>query len=109
MDDARIILCTCPDADTGERIAAALVGEALAACVNRIPSVRSLFPWKGAVDSCEEELLVIKSRGTLFEALRRRVRELHPYEVPELLAVAVADGDPDYLSWMADSLRAPGD
>ena len=109
MDDARIILCTCPDAESAERIADALIGERLAACVNRLPGVRSLFPWEGRVDSEEEELLVIKSRGALFAALRERIRHLHPYDVPEVLSLAVAEGDDDYLAWMAESLRDPED
>jgi len=95
-----IALCTCPDTAAGERIAGALVGEGLAACVNLVPGVTSVYRWQGEVQRDAEVLLVIKTvRGRLDE-LTARVRELHPYELPEVIALAVTGGLPDYLQWV---------
>lgn len=85
-----------------ERIAQALVGERLAACVNIVPVAKSVYRWKGRVESAAEHLLIIKSMKRAFRAIRQRILELHPYELPEVLAVPVADGHPDYLAWIRD-------
>ncbi len=96
-----VALVTVPDAATGERIADALVGERLAACVNRVGPLRSRFRWKGALDACDEHLLLIKARASALARLARRVRALLPYEVPEVLALPVAGGSAAYLAWLA--------
>ncbi len=95
-----VVLVTVPDADAGNRIAEAVVGERIAACVNRVPGVRSLFHWEGAVDSSEEELLLIKARESSFAVLSRRITELHPYAVPEILAFPILHGNQPYLAWL---------
>lgn len=97
----QIVLTTCPDAMSAERIARALVDERLAACVNLLPPMRSIYRWQGQVEDATEQLLVIKTAQP-FAAVRDRIRGLHPYELPEIIAVAVADGLPEYLSWLRD-------
>jgi len=99
--EAIIVLCTCPDEAAGERIAAALVQERLAACVNRIPGIVSMYRWQGAVQRDSEHLLLIKTTRDRFDALRGRIVELHPYELPEVIAVDIALGHTPYLDWIA--------
>lgn len=98
----QLILTTCPDMAAAERIAQALVGERLAACVNIVPVAKSVYRWKGRVESAAEHLLIIKSMKPAFRAIHRRILEMHPYELPEIIAVPVADGHPDYLAWIRD-------
>jgi len=92
--------CTCPDAASARRIAETLVGERLAACVNQLSGIRSTYRWEGAVHSDAEELLLIKTTEARLGALERRLLELHPYDVPELIAVPVAQGHEAYLDWV---------
>ncbi len=105
---ALVCLCTCPDAASARRIADALVGERLAACVNLLPGISSVYRWQGRVEQAEEVLLVVKTTRGRLEALTRRVQALHPYELPEVVAVDIAGGLPGYLAWIADQTR-PGD
>ena len=97
--------CTCPDRASAERLAEALVAERLAACVQLLPGLRSVYRWQGAVESSDEVLLLIKTTRDRLDALAARVRSLHPYELPELLAVEAAGGLPDYLAWVAAETR----
>ena len=99
--DALLALCACPDVDVADRIALALVEERLAACVNRIGGVASTYRWKGAVHRDDEVLLLIKTTRARFDALRERIVFLHPYELPEVIAVDIALGLPAYLEWIA--------
>ena len=107
MSDPAILLClcTCPDAASAQKLAETLVGERLAACVNRLPGVLSTYRWQGEVNTDNEELLLIKTTADRLPALERRVLELHPYEVPELIAVPVADGHAAYLDWVREHSR----
>ena len=98
-----VVLCTAPAADA-ERLAREVVTEGLCACVNVLPGVRSFFRWQGRVDAAEESLLVAKTTAVGFAALRDRLAALHPYDVPEVLALDVRDGLPSYLSWVKDSV-----
>lgn len=98
---AIVVFCTCPDAASAARIAQALVGERLAACVNRIPGVESTYRWKGEIHNDGEVLLLIKSTRERFEALRARIVALHPYELPEVIAVDIGLGHTPYLGWIA--------
>ncbi len=100
-------LCTCPDAASAARIADALVGERLAACVNVLPGLQSVYRWQGRVERASEVLLLIKTTRARLEALSARLVELHPYELPEVLAVDIAGGLPAYLAWIEDA-TAPG-
>jgi periplasmic divalent cation tolerance protein len=100
MSDAMLILCTGPDADSAARIADALVEERLAACVNRLPGVTSVYRWQDAVHEDAEILLLVKSTAARLDALKARLLELHPYDVPEILAIDIADGHGVYLDWL---------
>jgi periplasmic divalent cation tolerance protein len=103
--NARIALCTCPDAETASRLARALVEERLAACVNVIGAVASTYRWNDAVQVDDELLLVIKTTADRLEAMQARLTELHPYEVPELLAIEPAAGAAPYLAWLDRETR----
>ncbi len=96
-----IVFTTTDSREVADRIARGLVESGAAACVQIVPGVRSVYRWQGKVCEEGEWLLIIKSVAEKFEALRRRVRELHTYEVPEIVCVAIADGDPDYLKWLS--------
>ena len=97
--------CTCPDASSASRIADALVEDRLAACVNQVPGLRSVYRWAGAIERADEVLLVIKTTRSRLEALTTRIRELHPHERPEVIAFAVAGGLAAYLDWVAEQTR----
>lgn len=100
-----VTLCTVPDRETGERIAAALVEERLAACVNLIPGLTSIYRWQGKVEKAAECLLVIKTTSSRFEQLRERIKALHPYELPEIIAVPITSGDSAYLNWIVENSK----
>ena len=102
MPDTAILFCccTCPDADSAQKLAETLVGERLAACVNRLPGVLSTYRWQGEVHTDGEELLLIKTTAARFEVLKARLLELHPYELPELVALPVEHGHAAYLDWV---------
>lgn len=111
MTDLVTVLVTAPGVNVAEGLAEALVGERLAACVNVVPNVASIYRWEGAVERADEVLLVVKTRAALLESLERRVAELHPYDVPEVLALPVLGGSDDYMGWVrgatAEGGRAP--
>ena len=98
--ETRLILTTCPDEACASTIALALVEARLAACVNVLPRVQSVYRWQGAVESASEVLLLIKSTAERYPALAARLRELHPYAVPEIIALPVSEGLPAYLQWI---------
>jgi periplasmic divalent cation tolerance protein len=98
---ACIAFCTCPDADTATRIADALVGERLAACVNVLPGVHSVYRWQGTVECADEILLLAKTGSDRLPALTARIQVLHPNELPEVVAVEAIGGLPAYLQWIA--------
>lgn len=102
MDSSEFLLIhsTCPDRESAERIAQALVSEQLAACVSRIDGVTSTYRWQDEVETDSECLLLIKTRRVCFDRLRARLLELHPYELPELIAVSVSTGHGPYLNWI---------
>jgi periplasmic divalent cation tolerance protein len=100
--DIRVILCTVPNADTGAEIGRALVEARLAACVNIVDGLRSIYNWHGHVHDDPEALLVIKTRASLFEPLRAELAKLHPYEVPEIVALAPTDCHQPYLDWLLE-------
>jgi periplasmic divalent cation tolerance protein len=101
-----IVLVTCPSLTVARRLARQLVRRRLAACVNVLPGVESVFWWRGEPERCREVLLLIKTTAGSFERLRRAVVELHPYEVPEIIALPLAAGHQPYLRWVDSSLRA---
>ena len=99
-----VVYVTVGSAQEGDRLAQVLVEERLAACVNRLGSVQSVYRWEGKVERGEEELLMIKSREDLFPRLRERIRELHSYSVPEIIALPVIEGAEAYLQWLGEQL-----
>ncbi|MEO7326078.1 MAG: divalent-cation tolerance protein CutA [Dokdonella sp.] len=92
--------CSCPDAETATRIARQLVEERLAACVHAIPGISSTYRWKGELHTDTEVLLLIKTTHARFDALKSRLPDLHPYDLPELIALDVVDGVDSYLDWV---------
>lgn len=106
--DLCVILITVPTAETGEHLARVLVEEQLAACVNRVPGLISMYRWQGKVERDPEELLIVKTRRALVPAVAARVKTLHPYQVPEVIALPIVDGIPDYLEWVGAETRAGG-
>ena len=103
MNDGIVVLITASSRDEASAIGTALVNERLAACVNIVPEVRSLFFWNGKTRDACETLLVCKSRQELFERLTERVKGLHSYSVPEIVALPIVAGSPDYLAWLRDA------
>lgn len=105
---AIVVLITVPSPDVGAKIARALVEERLAACVNLVPGITSTYRWEGEVQVETEALLVVKTGRGLFDALAVRVRSLHPYTVPEIIALPLVAGHQPYLAWIADSTSPLG-
>ena len=96
-----LVLTNCPDEESANAIALALVEERLAACVNILPRVQSVYRWQGSVESATEILLFIKSTAANYAALENLIRQHHPYDVPEIVALPVTHGLPAYLNWVA--------
>jgi periplasmic divalent cation tolerance protein len=104
MTDFQIVLSTCADRDQAERIALRLVERHLAACVNILPSVQSIYRWQGAVESAAEVLLLIKTSTARSQEVQSTIASLHSYEVPEFLVLPVLGGSDAYLAWLGASL-----
>ena len=98
--EAVFVYVTAPSAETAAAIARAVVEERLAACGNLIGGMRSIYRWQGAIVEAEETVLILKTRAALFEALAARIRALHPYDCPCIVALPLAAGTPDYLGWI---------
>ena len=101
----RLMLCTCPDQETALGLAESLVSERLAACVSLVPGLTSVYRWEGQIQRDSEVLLLIKTLEERVGALGARLRQLHPYEVPEIIALPVTEGLNDYLSWVSTCVR----
>ena len=108
MTDKIVVLCTCASPEEADRLARALVDARLAACVSVVGGVRSIYRWKGEIESAEECLLAIKSSRAHFDSLREKIEELHSYEVPEVLALPIVDGAASYLEWLSGNLATGG-
>jgi periplasmic divalent cation tolerance protein len=104
MTDKRVVLTTCGSPEEARRIAHELVERRLAACVNIVPQIESVYRWKGEVESATEWLLLIKTTAGAFELLRDAIVKLHSYAVPECIEIAIEDGSPAYLEWIANSV-----
>ena len=104
MTDAVIVLCTFANEQDALCIGSAVVQARLAACVNVLPGIRSIYRWKGEIEQADEILLLIKTTQQSFPALRDRIKELHPYETPEIIAVPIGDGLADYLAWIREQV-----
>jgi periplasmic divalent cation tolerance protein len=105
MTDKIVVLSTCASPEEAGKIARVLVEKRLAACVNILPAVRSIYRWKDAIEDDPETLLLIKSSRALFDELRAEIERLHSYEVPEAIAIPIVDGLERYLEWMGHALR----
>jgi periplasmic divalent cation tolerance protein len=105
MTDKRIVLTTTSSEEEARMIARHLVESRLAACVNIIPQVESIYRWQGKVDSSREWLLMVKTTQERFPAVREAIRKLHSYDLPECVALNIEDGSSDYLQWLADSVQ----
>jgi periplasmic divalent cation tolerance protein len=103
--DALVVLVTTPTPERAAEIARAVVEERLAACGNVVPGLRSIYRWEGQIQDEGEALLVLKTTRARFEALKERVRALHPYQVPEVIALPVQAGSAPYLAWIAAETR----
>lgn len=104
MTDAIAVLCTCGSKPDALRIANALVEARLAACVNVLPGVKSVYRWQGKIETEQEVLLLIKTTAERFPALRDRIVDLHPYETPEILTLSIAEGSDKYLAWLREQV-----
>jgi periplasmic divalent cation tolerance protein len=107
-DDAVVVLVTVPSMEIAEAIARAVVPEGLAACVNIVPGLRSIYTWQGRVEDARELLLLIKTRADRLGPLETRIRPLHPYAVPAIVALPVVAGHAPYLSWVSESVTTKG-
>jgi periplasmic divalent cation tolerance protein len=105
MTDKRIILSTTGSREEARKIARALVERKLAACVNIVGPIESVYRWKGAVETSEEFLLIVKTKGAASERVRDLIRTLHSYELPECVELAIEDGLPQYLEWIGESVE----
>ncbi len=105
MTDKILVLTTASSKDEARKIGRALVERLLAACVNIVPQVGSIYRWEGEVEEAEEWLLIVKTTRSAFERVRDAIRELHSYDVPECICVAIEDGSVEYLSWVGQSVK----
>ena len=97
---AIMIYCTCPDIETADRISRQLIRQHMAACVNQVTGVTSIYEWEGKIQQSNEVMIIIKSTEKRFDSIKKLVSEEHPYELPELIAVPITQGLPDYLEWI---------
>ena len=103
--DYRLVLCTCPDQETALALGTQLVEQRLAACVNLVPGLLSIYRWQGEIQRDAEVLLLIKTTAHRLDDLMQSLRRLHPYDVPEIIAVPICAGLPDYLNWLTQCTR----
>jgi periplasmic divalent cation tolerance protein len=102
MDEVMLVITNLPDREAAVKLAQALVDRRLAACVNVLAECTSVFRWKGVVESAAEVPVLIKTRAARYEQVEAAIRELHPYDLPEIIAVPVSRGHDEYLQWVAD-------
>ena len=100
-----LVLCACPDKEVAESLATGLVEAGLAACVNRVPGVVSIYKWQDKLEKDAEELLLIKTTADAWDKLEAEIRRLHPYELPEIIAVPISAGSHKYLNWIRETTR----
>src|SRR5690348_3894973 len=104
MTDKQLVVTTAPNLSEARSLAHALVERRLAACINIIPKIESIYRWEGKVENAVEYLLLIKTTAALFESVRSAIQELHSYEVPECIALRIEDGSLAYLKWLTESV-----
>ena len=101
----QIVLCNCPDAAVANNIAKRLVNDKLAACVNIVPQISSVYMWQDEVVDEQEIMLLIKSKQTLFNDIEALINQLHPYDVPEVISLDITKGNAPYLQWLNESVK----
>jgi periplasmic divalent cation tolerance protein len=107
IDNVLVVLTNCPDVEVADRIARTIVEQRLAACVNRLAPVESVYRWQGALERVTEVPLLIKTTRERYAEIEQAIRALHPYEVPEIIAMPVSAGLASYLRWVADETQPP--
>ncbi|MGE5153664.1 MAG: divalent-cation tolerance protein CutA [Bdellovibrio bacteriovorus] len=103
----RLVLCTCPSQETALALGTHLVEQGLAACVNVVPGLTSIYLWEGAIQREPEVLLLIKTLANRLDVLTDALRRLHPYDLPEIIALPITGGLPEYLNWVSQCTRPP--
>ncbi|MFL6417043.1 MAG: divalent-cation tolerance protein CutA [Bryobacteraceae bacterium] len=106
MSDYVVLFCTCCNETEARQIAEALVESRLAACVNLLRGIQSVYRWEGQVETAHEVLLIVKSRAEHFDALQTRITELHSYTIPEIIALPITAGSEKYLNWIREETAA---
>jgi periplasmic divalent cation tolerance protein len=101
----QLLLCTCPDQHTADSIARQLLTEQLAACVNILPGISSVYRWQGQIETAQEHLLLIKTHARHYAVIEEAIKKLHPYQIPEIIAVAIERGSKDYIKWIDTCLQ----
>ncbi len=105
MSSRTLVLITASNTKEAEKISKTLLKEKLAACVNTVPKVESRYWWKGRIEKAKESLLIVKTRKALVGAIIQKVKQIHSYTVPEVIALEIKQGNPDYLAWLDSSLH----
>lgn len=105
-EESLVVLCNTPDHEYAEIIARTLVERRLAACVNILPPSRSVYRWQGHIEEGEEYPILIKTTRSAYPEMQQCLREQHPYDVPEIIALSVEDGLPEYLDWIGENVRS---
>lgn len=105
MSDYIVVFCTCPDLEISEKIANRLIENKIVACVNITSPVNSVYFWQGAIERDTEYLLIIKTKSQLFEKLEKEIKSIHPYSVPEIIAMPIVLGSKDYLNWIDETVN----
>ena len=103
QSDCIVVYITAPTVEDAQSLARSLVKEKLAACVNIIPGIQSIYQWNDAIETDQELLLICKSRTERFDSLKKRVQALHPYDVPEIISIPIQNGSEPYLNWVRDN------
>lgn len=104
-DEYIVVYVTTPDDTTAKMIARKVLEKRLAACINIIPNIFSIYRWKGEIEEDQEALMIIKTRRILFEPLTKTIKELHPYEIPEVIGIPIIEGYNAYLGWISDETK----
>jgi periplasmic divalent cation tolerance protein len=106
MTDKRLVLTTAGSEEEAHKIGHLLVEQRIAACVNIVPQITSIYRWQGKVEDAREWLLIVKTTAAAFDRVRAAIAEIHSYEVPEIICLTIEDGSTNYLQWIAESVVA---
>ncbi|MDG1732270.1 MAG: divalent-cation tolerance protein CutA [Thalassotalea sp.] len=101
----QVVITNCPNNEVAQRIAKKLVTEKLAACVNIVPNITSVYEWQGELQQDNEVMLIIKTKSSLFTQLKQKIEQLHPYDVAEIIALDIQQGNKLYLNWISDTVK----